>query len=49
MPQDILGNPVSAMRGATRRALDEFIEGHLACETRAEGLAAADSRRRHAV
>jgi hypothetical protein len=41
MPQDILGNPVSAMSGATLGAVDEFIEGYLAYETRAEGIAAA--------
>jgi hypothetical protein len=41
MPHDILGNPVSAMRGATLGAVDDFIEGYLAYETRAEGIAAA--------
>jgi hypothetical protein len=44
MPHDILGNPVSAMRDSTLRAVDEFIEGYLAYETRAERiLAAADA------
>jgi hypothetical protein len=44
MQQDSLGNPVTATRGSTLRALDEFIEGYLAYETRAEGiLAAADT------
>jgi hypothetical protein len=41
MPHDVLGNPVSAMRESTARALDDFIEGYLAYETRAEGIAAA--------
>ena len=42
--QDTLGNPVSAMRVDTLRAVDDFIEGYLAYETRAEGiLAAADA------
>jgi hypothetical protein len=41
MTHDILGNPVGAMRGATLRAVDDFIEGYLAYETRAEGIVAA--------
>ena len=41
MPHDILGNPVSAMRDTTLRALDDFIEGFLAYETRAERIVAA--------
>ncbi|MGA2187371.1 MAG: tetratricopeptide repeat protein [Steroidobacteraceae bacterium] len=41
MPHDILGNPVSAMRDTTLRALDDFIEGYLAYETRAERIIAA--------
>ncbi len=44
MQQDTLGNAVSAMRDATLGAVDDFIEGYLAYETRAEGiLAAADA------
>jgi tetratricopeptide (TPR) repeat protein len=44
MQQDSLGNPVTGARGSTLRALDEFIEGYLGYETRAEGiLAAADA------
>jgi tetratricopeptide (TPR) repeat protein len=43
MQHDILGNPVTAMRERTLRAVDDFVEGFLAYETRAEGiLAAAD-------
>jgi hypothetical protein len=41
MQQDSLGNPVTVARGATLRAVDEFIEGYLAYETRAEGIVAA--------
>jgi hypothetical protein len=41
MQQDSLGNPVTVARGSTLRALDEFIEGYLAYETRAEGIVAA--------
>jgi hypothetical protein len=41
---DCLGNPVSAGDEATLRAVDDFIEGYLAYETRAEGvLPAADA------
>jgi len=50
MVRDYLGNPVSlgsaagAARDATLRAVDDFIEGYLAYETRAERiLAAADT------
>ncbi|HEY3656650.1 MAG TPA: tetratricopeptide repeat protein [Steroidobacteraceae bacterium] len=44
MRHDYLGNPVGAMRDTTLRAVDDFIEGYLAYETRAEGiLAAADA------
>jgi hypothetical protein len=44
MQHDILGNPVTAMREPTLRAVDGFVEGFLAYETRAEGiLAAADA------
>ncbi len=41
MPHDILGNPVSAMRDTTLHAIDDFIEGYLAYETRAERILAA--------
>jgi predicted Zn-dependent protease len=42
--QDYLGNPVTAERDSTLRAVDDFIEGYLAYETRAEGiLRAADA------
>jgi hypothetical protein len=44
MQQDYLGNPLSAARPATMRAVNDFIEGLLAYETRAEGiLRAADA------
>src|SRR5580698_1220413 len=44
MRRDYLGNPVSVQRDATLRAVDDFIEGYLAYETRAEHiLAAADA------
>jgi hypothetical protein len=49
MHQDYLGNPVTLPHGgvlpqATARAIDEFIEGYLAYETRAQDiLAAADA------
>ncbi|MEP6548481.1 MAG: tetratricopeptide repeat protein [Gammaproteobacteria bacterium] len=44
MQRDYLSNPVGAQRDATLRAIDDFIEGFLAYETRAEGiLAAADA------
>lgn len=43
MQRDYLGNPISGESG-TLRAIDEFIEGYLAYETRAECvLAAADA------
>jgi hypothetical protein len=41
MQQDSLGNPVTVARGSTLRAVDEFIDGYLAYETRAEGIVAA--------
>lgn len=41
MQHDYLGNPVSVPRAATLRAVDDFIEGYLAYETRAEGIVAA--------
>ncbi len=44
MQRDYLSNPVGAQRDATLRGLDDFIEGFLAYETRAERiLAAADA------
>jgi tetratricopeptide (TPR) repeat protein len=44
MQQDYLGNPVTAQRDTTLHAIDDFIEGYLAYETRAERiLAAADA------
>jgi hypothetical protein len=44
MPRDCLGNPVSAADAATLHAVDDFIEGFLGYETRAERvLAAADA------
>ena len=41
MQQDSLGNPVTVARGSTLRALNEFVEGYLAYETRAESIVAA--------
>lgn len=41
MLSDSLGNPVGAMGEATLRAVDDFVEGFLAYETRAEGIVAA--------
>jgi hypothetical protein len=44
MERDYLGNPAGAQPAATLRAIDDFIEGFLAYETRAERiLAAADA------
>jgi hypothetical protein len=44
MQHDPLGNPVTAMREPTLRAVEDFVGGFLAYETRAEGiLAAADA------
>jgi tetratricopeptide (TPR) repeat protein len=44
MQRDYLGNPISGERGSTLKAIDEFIEGYLAYETRAECvLVAADA------
>src|SRR3982074_1192283 len=44
MQRDYLSNPVAAQREATLRAVDDFIEGYLAYETRAERiLGAADA------
>jgi tetratricopeptide (TPR) repeat protein len=41
MQQDYLGNPLSAAPPATLRAVDDFIEGFLAYETRAEAIGRA--------
>jgi hypothetical protein len=41
MRHDYLGNPVSASSEGTLRAVDDFIEGYLAYETRTEGIVAA--------
>ncbi len=41
MRHDYLGNPVSASSEGTLRAIDDFIEGYLAYETRAENIVAA--------
>ena len=41
MQQDSLGNPVTVALGSTLRALNEFVEGYLAYETRAESIVAA--------
>lgn len=41
MQRDYLGNPVTAQRATTLGAIDDFIEGYLAYETRAEGILAA--------
>ena len=44
MQRDYLGNPLTAQSESTRIAIDDFIEGYLAYETRAERiLAAADA------
>ena len=44
MQRDYLGNPAGVQSAATLRAIDDFIEGFLAYETRAERiLAAADA------
>ncbi len=44
MPHDCLGNSLSAVEPPTLRAVDDFIEGYLAYETRAENIIrAADS------
>jgi tetratricopeptide (TPR) repeat protein len=41
MQRDFLGNPVTAQSDSTLRAVDDFIEGYLAYETRAERIIAA--------
>jgi tetratricopeptide (TPR) repeat protein len=41
MRRDYLGNAVTGQRDATLRAIDDFIEGYLAYETRAERILAA--------
>ncbi|HXP65948.1 MAG TPA: hypothetical protein VN815_10775, partial [Steroidobacteraceae bacterium] len=38
MPRDYLGNPVTGQRDETLRSIDDFIEGYLAYETRAENI-----------
>src|ERR1700760_4559114 len=38
MSRDFLGNPVTGASDATQRVLDEFLEGFLAYETRAEAI-----------
>ena len=44
MQRDYLSNPVGALHDSTLRGIDDFIEGYLAYETRAERiLAAADA------
>lgn len=44
MPHDYLGNPLALQRESTLRSIDDFIEGYLAYETRAERiLKAADA------
>ena len=46
MQRDYLGNPVTGDNATTLRAVDDFIEGFLAYETRTEGvLEAADADR----
>src|ERR1700691_4359651 len=41
MQQDCLGNALHASNPATLRAVDDFVEGFLAYETRAEGIVRA--------
>src|SRR6202789_460301 len=41
MQTDCLGNPVTGARADTAKAVDDFIEGFLAYETRAEGIVRA--------
>ncbi len=41
MQRDYLGNPITGGRDSTLREIDEFIEGYLAYETRAERILAA--------
>ena len=43
MRRDYLGNPVTGQHDGTLRAIDDFIEGFLAYETRAEGILEAAS------
>ena len=44
MQSDYLGNPVTGTQAQTLAALDDFIEGFLAYETRAETILAAADR-----
>src|ERR1700680_4930559 len=41
MQRDYLSNPVGALHESTLRGIDDFIEGYLAYETRAERILAA--------
>jgi tetratricopeptide (TPR) repeat protein len=41
MQRDYLGNPITGQSDATLRGIDDFIEGYLAYETRAERILAA--------
>jgi hypothetical protein len=41
MQQDFLGNAVTGQRDTTLRSIDDFIEGYLAYETRAEHILVA--------
>src|SRR5271167_1015237 len=41
MQRDHLGNPVTGQRDATLRAIDDFVGGYLAYETRAEDIVRA--------
>jgi len=43
MQRDYLGNPVTGQHAGSLRAIDDFIEGLLAYETRAEGILVAAS------
>jgi hypothetical protein len=41
MPRDYLGNPITGQREDTLHSIDDFIEGYLAYETRAENIVKA--------
>jgi hypothetical protein len=45
--QDLLGNPVTVRQAATLAAIDDFIEGYLAYERRAERIVAASGASRN--
>jgi hypothetical protein len=49
MQRDYLGNPVTGDNDGTLRAINDFIEGFLAYETRAEGILAAASADPHSA